>query len=158
MTALMVRKKRDWTPVRNGDAYCSPACGGGPVLCSFKRFVHASEVATEVARDLGNGWKPQVFENLGWHARVVSPCGRINVSLPTRLNDTGYTAFLGPKSTQPGGKWAESGSTPGEAIENVLNAARADIRLIEETIQGLEIPAARRKGLADCKMTHRALI
>ena len=85
-----------------------------------------------------------MFERLGWHARVVSPCGRINISLPTLPNDTGYTAFLGPKEDQPAGKWAEHGRTPREAIENVLGAARHDLGLIEKTIRGLEIPVARR--------------
>ena len=136
--------KRDWTPVRNGDAYCSPACGGGPVVCSIKRYEHAHEVANKVARDLGAEWKPDVFENLGWHARVVSPCGRINISLPTLPNDSGYTAFLGPKEIQPAGKWAEHGRTPRAAIENVLNAARHDLGLIEKTIAGLEVPVAHR--------------
>ncbi len=142
------KEKSGWTPVRNGDAYCSPRCGGGPVICSIKRYEHAVDVANEVARDLGHGWKPEVFENLGWHARVVSPCGRINISLPTRPDVTGYMAFLGPKKIQPGGKWAERGRTPREAIENVLNAAREDLGLIEETLQGLEIPVAGRKRLS----------
>jgi hypothetical protein len=143
-TAKPAGTKRDWTPVRNGDAYCSPACGGGPRVCSIERYKHAVKVADATARDLGAGWTPVVKENLGWHARVVSPCGRISVHLPVLPDDTGYTAFLGPKEFQPAGKWAESGRTPREAIENVLNAARRDLGLIEKTIKGLEIPVARR--------------
>lgn len=143
-----MKTKHDWTPVRNGHAYCSPACGGGPVVCSIKRYEHAVDVANAVARDLGAGWRPDVFENLGWWARVFSPCGRINIALPTLPNDTGYTAFLGPKDIQPAGKWAEHGRTPREAIENALNAARRDLGLIEKTIKGLEIPVARRRRVA----------
>lgn len=140
--------KRDWTPVRNGDAYCSPACGGGPVVCSIKRYEHAIDVANKVARDLGEGWKTDVFENLGWHARVVSPCGRLSIALPTLPDDVWYTAFLGPKEIQPGGRWAATERTSREAIEAVLNAARHDLGLIEKTIKGLDVPVARRRRIA----------
>jgi hypothetical protein len=133
---------RDWTPVRNGNAYCSPACGGGPAVCSIQRYERAVDASNKVARDLGPGWNPVVTENLGWHARVTSPCGRISVHLPLLPHDTSYLAFLGPKELQPGGKWAEHGRTPREAIENVLNAARADLGLIETTIKGLAVPPA----------------
>ena len=65
--------KRDWTPVRNGDAYCSPACGGGPVVCSVKRYQHAHEVANKVARDLGAikylAWLDE--GNVGRHYEVL---------------------------------------------------------------------------------------
>lgn len=137
--------KRDWTPIRRGNAYCSPACGGGERVCSIQRYERAVDQANAAARDLGVGWKPVVTENLGWHARVVSPCGRISVHLPgPHESATSYTAFLGPKEIQPAGKWAEHGRTPREAIENVLNAARRDLGLIEKIVVGLEVPPRRR--------------
>jgi len=140
--------KRDWTPVRRGNIYCSPACGGGAATCTVARYRDAHEAAEETARDLGPGWKPVVMENLGWHASVVSPCGRVSIHIPRRPRDGQYLAFLGPKKLQPAGKWAEHGRTPREAIENVLRAARRDLGLIEETIKGLEIPVARRRKIA----------
>lgn len=142
--------KRDWTPIRRGDVYCSPACGGGATTCSVKAYEHAVDVANEAARDLGKGWRTRVDENLGWHAAVGSPCKRIWISLPTRPFEAGlpmpYTAFLGPPREHSGGKWAVHGRTPREAIENVLRAARYDLGLIEADLKGLEVPPKRLKA------------
>lgn len=53
-----------WTPVRNGRVFCSPACGG---RCTFAEYTKANKDAENLARTLGAGWKPRVWENLGWH-------------------------------------------------------------------------------------------
>lgn len=118
-------------------------------MCSIQRYEHAVDVANKVAKDLGPGWRGIVMENLGWHARVVSPCRRIRISVPTRENDTTYMAFLGPVAEHDtcSGKWAEDGRTAREAIENVLNAAKRDLGIITGCIEGLDVPvlAKRRK-------------
>ena len=135
-----------WTPVRNGDVYCSPLCGGGPRTCTIQNYERAVDLSNKVAADLGPGWTTRVHENLGWRCSVTSPCRRIRITVPTRTGDTGYTAFLGPidEHDMCVGRWAENGRTPREAIENVLNAARHDLGLIAETIEGLAVPALRK--------------
>jgi hypothetical protein len=72
--------------------------------------------------ELGTGWQPNVWENLGWHCSVTSPCGRVTV----HIDREGFTAFLGPDS-RSGGKWAESADTAREAIEKVFQTARENL-------------------------------
>ena len=56
-----------WTPVRNGDMFCSPACGCKCKLADYERAVKA---AGNLAALLGGGWYPNVWENGGWHYDV----------------------------------------------------------------------------------------
>lgn len=150
-TKLVVRRPalevpdRDWTPRRYGNAYCSPACGGGPVVCSFERYKRAKAAAETVARSLGKGWTAHTSENLGWHAKVASPCRRIWISLDSAQNGKilGYMAFLGPPRDGSGGKWSEHGDTAREAITNVLDRALYDLGLIEGIVSGLLPPKGR---------------
>lgn len=57
-----------WTPRLHGDIFCSPLCGG---RCKKVDFDRVSEQASALAAQLGGGWKPNVWENLGWHYDVV---------------------------------------------------------------------------------------
>lgn len=58
-----------WTPVAQpGGIYCSPRCGGG---CTREAFDAAAAAAEALAKRLGRGWKPHVWENLGWHYEAV---------------------------------------------------------------------------------------
>lgn len=54
----------NWTPVLNGDIYCSPACGRG---CTLEEYDQAVKDADELAAQLGKAFQPHVWENLGWH-------------------------------------------------------------------------------------------
>lgn len=60
--------KLSWKPKRNGDVYCSPACGG---KCTWAAYQKAKRGAAALAKTMGPGWKPKVWENLGWHFKVV---------------------------------------------------------------------------------------
>jgi hypothetical protein len=53
-----------WKARRYGDKFCAPACGGG---CTYAAFRLATRRATDLCKALGPGWKPDVWENLGWH-------------------------------------------------------------------------------------------
>lgn len=115
-------------PVRRGETYCAPFCGRGCLWASYKEAVSRAD---QLAHLLGKGWRPVVHENLGWHWRAVSPCGQIKV-VPgiiwrIRRGDyvpivTSYTAFFG-EIDFPGGDWAEEGSSPGRAVNEVIAAA-----------------------------------
>lgn len=117
-----------WTPTRYGDTYCSPACGWGCTHCAYE---NAIAVSNALAREMGAGWAPQVWENLGWNWAIISSCGRIKV----HPSNGGYIAFLGEPG--PGGRWAEHGKTAREAINAVLAAARAELARIGAILEGV---------------------
>lgn len=100
-----------WTPVaghdpERGDTYCSPRCGG---RCRKRDYDYCVERAQTLANLLGEGWKPRVWENLGWHYEAYRGSkdigeGRVSVSpnyhhtLEKRYILRGYTCFFnGPK-------------------------------------------------------------
>lgn len=67
---------RRWSPVRAGATYCSPACGNG---CTWADYGKAVLAAASLATELGDGWEPEVWENLGWHYRVKKGCFYMSV-------------------------------------------------------------------------------
>ena len=113
---------RGWSPVRNGDIYCSPRCGHG---CTHSAYLNAVAAADALAARIGPDWKPHVWENLGWHYAAHSACDRWKVHAHLRNGrEDDYTAFLGPAG-EGGGIWAERGETPQEAIEHTKARALA---------------------------------
>jgi hypothetical protein len=80
--------KQDWTPVRDGDIYCSPACGAG---CTFKAWEEAQAKSKAMADDLGPGWTPNVWENLGWYCGARAAGGNVRV-YPNR--DGSFSAYF----------------------------------------------------------------
>jgi hypothetical protein len=56
-----------WAPIRKGPIYCSPGCGG---KCTWAAHLQAKREAARLAKRLGPGWTPHVWENLGWHWKV----------------------------------------------------------------------------------------
>lgn len=61
----MAKRQLSWNPLsRRGGIYCSPACGRG---CTRAEFDRATRAADALARKLGGGFRPRVWENLGWH-------------------------------------------------------------------------------------------
>lgn len=57
-------RKLTWKPIRRGPVYCSSACGND---CKFLEYRGAVDAANRLSVRLGKGWKPRVWENLGWH-------------------------------------------------------------------------------------------
>lgn len=125
-----------WKPKRQGDRYCAPACGRG---CTMKEYEEASVKGGALATRLGQGWTVRIWENLGWHYAVQSPCQRIrihpNIYWKTRKVES-YTAFLGERNSS-GGKWAEHGKTPEAAMRNVIRVAKADLDALSAALHGL---------------------
>lgn len=54
----------NWTPVLNGDIYCSPACGRG---CTLEEYNQTVKEADQLVAELGEPFHSHVWENLGWH-------------------------------------------------------------------------------------------
>jgi hypothetical protein len=125
------RTKLSWTPQRRGETYCSPACGRG---CTKTEYDAATKSAADLVARLGPGWKPRVFENLGWHSGVISPCGRIKVHTPSV--DGSYTAFLGPADLS-GGYWTGDAETPELAIANAIKAGKRELERVRVLLEGL---------------------
>lgn len=79
-----------WTPVLKGRAYCSPACGCGCTKDAYDRAVRQSAALCKM---LGEGWKPHVWENGGWHYDVVKGPMRLHVWRRQGVV-TGYSAEI----------------------------------------------------------------
>lgn len=121
------QKQLSWKPVRRGDIFCAPACGYN---CTWQMYLKAKQESVRLAKSLGAGWKPHVWENMGWYYSALSPCGRIKVH-------PGFCAFLGIPN-EPGGRWAEHGRTAKQAVANVIRVAKRDLAKINSYIVGLQ--------------------
>jgi hypothetical protein len=124
-------KPLSWKARRRGRIFCAPACGRGCTAHEHRGAVHN---AAALAKSLGPGWTPHVWENLGWHYAAISSCGRIRV-LP---NHRGYHAFLGAADGYMGGRWCENGRTPAAAVRNVIKAGRAHLADVGALVRGFE--------------------
>jgi hypothetical protein len=104
----MESKEQDWTPVRRGTIYCSPACGKG---CTHYEYERVQHLARELADRLGVGWARYVWENLGWHYKAISPCENVEVRQIWGSGD--YSAKLFEQ-------FVAEGTTPQQAVINVI--------------------------------------
>ena len=127
----MANKLQRYKPIRQGSIYCSPFCGR---KCTWDEFQVAKQDAKKLTASLGKGWKSNVWENLGWHYSVISPCGRIKVHKEHEYQD--YFAFLGEPDS-PGGRWSADGKTAREAIRAVIAMAKAELKEINAHLAGL---------------------
>lgn len=80
------RKFYSKPPVLSKDkkTYCAPWCGAG---CTKAAYDRAVQKAGELADYLGKGWKPNVWENMGWFYEVSN--GIINVTPSDQRKDNG---------------------------------------------------------------------
>lgn len=113
---------QSWTPVRRGNAYCSPACGG---RCTYSAYTHAHERAGQLVDTLGLGWSPRVWENLGWHWSVYY---RPKTDTTTGLTITPLTDQAGffLSAHHPYGSF----TTHGPDVNKLLAATRKHFALI----------------------------
>ncbi len=116
--------KQDWTPRRRGAIYCSPACGGN---CTYAAFLAAIKAGDKLAARCGPGYTRRVWENLGWHFQAEISAGRLRVH---RDRWDSFSAYLG--------EYCGKGKTPKAAIQQVVDIAKAHIRQIQASIEGLE--------------------
>jgi hypothetical protein len=117
-------------PVRRGPFYCSPWCGA---KCTIVAYDSACFKGKALAEQLGPNWKPRIWENMGWFYAAVDSTGCWKIHVSEHKGTISYTAFLGTPDS-PGGKWAEHGATPQEAIEKAKRAARKELRALQAMI------------------------
>lgn len=113
-----------WTPIHNGDKYCSPGCGAG---CTKAEYDEALSSALKIATELGEGWQPRVWENGKWYycavKEIVSHDDEIKV-YPNR--ESGYKChFNGAK------QFIADGDTPEEAFMNAVVEAQAFVDALQ---------------------------
>jgi hypothetical protein len=101
------------------------------------KWAAAHRGAARLAKRMGRGWTGELWENLGWHYLVRSPCGRITIHphIYKGRND-GYSAFLNRKG-ETGGIWAVGGKTPRAAVEATIAAAKKDVAFYQSLVAGL---------------------
>ena len=122
---------RSWTPVRRGHVYCSPACGA---KCLYTDYVEARRTAQMMAEALGPGWKPQVWENMGWFFRVErGPLGvrrQEDAPVARRYQCANWDdQLLG---------WTQGeGRTPRAAVAACVLALRAKFRAAERSMESI---------------------
>lgn len=125
----MTNKKAEalsWDPVRCGDIYCAPACGG---KCTWAAYQEAHKNAKALVLMLGEGWVSDVWENLGWHWAAKTVDGLMKVHPSTYKGVVSeYTAFFGEGV---GGQWTGRDKDPIVAVEN----AHAQVRQTKERIE-----------------------
>lgn len=122
-----------WTARRRGDVYCAPACGFG---CKWTAYETAVENASALAAQLGEGWEPRVWENVGWHYSAQTTDRRIKVHPGGHDADgtvVSYTAFVSAEPSS-GGRWVARGSTPRGAVEAAALDVYAELDGLQEVV------------------------
>ena len=120
--------KKLWTPIQDGEVYCSPACGAD---CTYASYLKALSDSCELCDRLGDGWMPIVWENLGWHYKAVSQSGTIRIY---PMNGK-YAAFASLDETMGGEFVSERFSEPHDALLNVVGLIESKIKSLEKMKQ-----------------------
>lgn len=79
--------------------------------------------AQNLADQMGGGWSPDVWQNLGWHYCISSRCKRVKIY--PNFDEKSFIAFLS-NNDGAGGRFAERGKTPMEALRAVIKRAIAE--------------------------------
>lgn len=134
----MAKADPRWKARRTGDRYCSPACGRG---CTWAEYQDALRKGRALAKRLGTGWRPRVWENVGWHydARTLDGVMKVHENRSRDGFVISYTAFFERKDLPHTGdvvrgNWTARGGTPQEAVDAVLTIAEEEIATIQESL------------------------
>lgn len=134
-------KELSWKPKAVGRRYCAPACGRG---CTKSEYNKTVALYKRLAKRLGDGWRSEIWENLGWHGNIISPCGRIKISQRRGIiGKASYDSYFGDPG-DIGARWTASGSTLEKAIEAVTLVAKQDLAKIGAILRNL--PSITKKG------------
>lgn len=116
-----------WTPIRDGEVFCAPACG---FKCKLVDFERATASAAALVAELGDGWQPRVWENCGWYFSAGKGAATVDYS------ETGghFTACIdagsfGDRHEQ----FRAAGKSPRAAMEAVLAQVEHKISSLKRT-------------------------
>jgi hypothetical protein len=114
----------NWKPVRDGDTYCSSACGG---RCTWGAYERACAAGAELAAGLGPLFEPRIWENIGWHyaAHTADRC----ITIHTHAGSNDYTAYVNADG-KGGGRWLGHGTTPRAALREARALLHSEAGLI----------------------------
>lgn len=119
-----------WTPILNGEIYCSPACGG---KCKEVDYQNAIDQSNLVAQQLGDGWTSHVFENLGWYWRVIK--GNTQVSRSNHL----YSAVMQFSLDDQNYYFEAKNSDPRQAVEAMRNQLQSTIEKLQRQFTSTDL-------------------
>lgn len=119
--------KRDtWKPVRytrdRVERYCSPACGAH---CTWAAYNEAWADAEKSRYRLGSLWKVYIWENLGWHWKVV----RKDIEVWSSVDGTYVASYRGPY-------WIKSCKSPQAAVRALVEMVRKSAGEILQSVGG----------------------
>lgn len=116
-----------WTPVRDGDIFCAPACG---CKCKLVDFERATASAAALVAELGDGWQPRVWENCGWHFSAGKGAATVDYS----ENGGHFTASIDAGVFQERHEqFRADGNSPRAAMEAVLVEVEYKISALKRT-------------------------
>jgi len=128
--ALSERKR--WKPVLSADGkiYCSPACG---CKCTKEGYDRTTTKADALAKRMGAGWKPRVWENGGWHFEVLKANSRVEGE------GSEYSAWLQPKSlvNRSHTQFIFRAETPEEALMKAIEACVEHISICDQEMKSV---------------------
>jgi hypothetical protein len=131
------------------EIFCDPRCGKGCTRAEHDRIV---SIVGEVKAMCGDGWGHRIWDNLGWHYEVTSPCGRLRIQdaspYPYGDFEKGFECVISP----PGEvhiDWAGFGETPHDAAKDALKNMMSAIGYLFEGASVSEmLPAPPRLTIA----------
>lgn len=113
----------EWTPILDDDVYCSPRCG---FRCKKADYDRAVAAADDVVRELGEGWSPRVWENMGWYSEARR--GSMTVRIDRR--DGTFDADFDSIDKQ----YSATAKTATNAVRCALALAQDDLKTLERQI------------------------
>ena len=122
-----------WTPRLNGDVYCSPACG---FCCKKADFDRATERAQAIAKMLGGGWEPRVWENGGWHFEVKKSFCKVSASHIEGSYEATMQFFLDDRSSD---FFTVTRSCPRMAVEAVHAVVKERIEALRRALMSMSL-------------------
>jgi len=111
--------------------YCAPACGHG---CTRKDYEAALFRAQRVADALGEAWKAEASENMGWHSKVRK--AEVYICVPGSWGASQYMAGTEGRGILGTGRTARQAiNVMVERLRMERSAAERILETVEATIQ-----------------------
>ena len=119
----------EWTPIHDGETYCSPACGA---RCTRAAFDAATAQVQALVAELGEGWEQEIWENLGWHFEAKKRGAIVSVE------EDGYKASMRFEMGDATDIYvAETRATPREAVDAVIDRISGHVKALQRALTAI---------------------